>query len=277
MSSQKVIIADLDEMVFEGREKRYGAFDLRKKHHQHISVGLMLVSLCFTLVAFSPRIEDALFPTEERGDAKKQMVVQVSMTDLPPPPPVNKEVELPPPPPKLKPPQVRTVAFRIPEPTPESELEEKEEATITEVEELKDAPNIGIEDKEGEETGFFDGEIDGAGDVPVVIVEEKTDEPDVHAFIVVEEQPQAVNMKDIQAKIGYPVPAMEANIEGVVILRVLINKQGLYQKHIVLNSVHPILSEAVESHISKLRFTPAVQGGIPIAFWVNVPFNFKLL
>ncbi|MEL7340987.1 MAG: energy transducer TonB, partial [Bacteroidota bacterium] len=77
--------------------------------------------------------------------------------------------------------------------------------------------------------------------------------------------------------IGYPQIARDAGIEGNVVVRVLVDKRGNYDKHKIITQVHPILTKAVEEHIAKLQFTPAIQGGKPIKFWVNIPFNFKLL
>lgn len=270
-----IIKADLDEMVFEDRERRYGAYFLRKKYGRHLFLAVGAVFLIFGSVVAWPRIAHALGMTEE-VETVKAVKVQMSMEDLPPPPPMEEEKPPPPPPPKVPPPQVKTVAFKIPEPTPEEELDpEEEEQTIAEVDELKDAPNIGLEDKEGEEEGFFDGEIDSEGEIPEVIKAEP--EPDINAFIFAEEEPKPINMADIQKAIGYPQIARDAGIEGNVVVRVLVDELGNYSRHKVINQVHPILTKAVEEHVNKLRFTPAIQGGEPIKFWVNIPFSFKLL
>lgn len=269
------IKADLDDMVFEGRERRYGAYLLRKKYPRHLSIAT--AAMVFVFVAFSvyPSIMRALGMEAEKQE-NKTIKVQMSMEDLPPPPPMDEEKPPPPPPPKVPPPQVKTVAFKIPEPTPEEELDpEEEEQTIAEIEELKEAPNIGLEDKEGEDEGFFDGEIDAEGDIPEVIVAEP--EPDINAFIFADEEPKPTNMGNIQKSIGYPQIAKDAGIQGNVVVRVLVDELGNYNKHRVINEVHPILTKAVEKHISRLKFTPAIQGGKPIKFWVNIPFAFKLL
>ncbi|MCB0842763.1 MAG: energy transducer TonB, partial [Bacteroidetes bacterium] len=86
-----------------------------------------------------------------------------------------------------------------------------------------------------------------------------------------------VNINDIKKLIGYPQIARDASIQGMVVVRVLVDKNGNYAKHKVTNEVHPILSRAVEEHVNKLKFTPAIQGGKPIKFWVNIPFNFMLI
>ena len=109
-----------------------------------------------------------------------------------------------------------------------------------------------------------------------MIVEKKA-EPDINAFVFAEEEPKPVNMSDIQKAIGYPQIARDAGIEGNVVVRVLVDELGNYKRHKIINQVHPILAKAVEKEINRLKFTPAIQGGKPIPFWVNIPFNFKLI
>ena len=48
-------------------------------------------------------------------------------------------------------------------------------------------------------------------------------------------------------------------------------------QHKVLKSPHPILTEAVEKHIHRLWFTPALAGKCPVRSWVNIPFRFRLV
>lgn len=270
----QVIKADLNEMVFEDRERRYGAYFLRSKYAGHLTIGTVIISILALLIVFGPMVAKALGMEEERAKETKTVAVTINMEDLPPPPPMDEDKPPPPPPPKVPPPQVKTVAFQIPEPTPEEDLDPEEDQTIAKVQDLKEAPAIGLKDQEGAEEGFFSGEIDGEGEVPEVIVEQV---PEIDAFIFAEEEPQPINMADIQKLIGYPQIARDAGIEGNVVVRVLVDKKGNYSQHKIINQVHPILAKAVEEHLNKLRFTPAIQGGKPIPFWVNIPFNFKLL
>lgn len=271
----QVVVADMDEMVFENRERRYGAYYLRKRYPKVLLYSVLIACLIFSLIPLSAVIQSALAAGKGEKVAMAKEVV-INMADLPPPPPIDENEPPPPPPPNLPPPQVKTVAFKIPEPTPEEELDPEEEQTIVEQEELKEAPVIGLEDKEGSEdaTLLLEGDISGEGDLPEVVVEK---EPDVNAFIVVEEEPKPVNMGEVQKSIGYPQVARDAGISGNVVVRVLVGKDGTYTRHRVLNGVHPVLEKAVEKELPRLRFTPAIQGGKPIPFWVNIPFVFKLV
>lgn len=90
-------------------------------------------------------------------------------------------------------------------------------------------------------------------------------------------EPVPINVGPIKRMVGYPGAAIRRNIEGQVICRVLVDKDGSYIKHKMVKSTNPIFSRAVERHINKIRFTYALQGGRPIKFWVNIPFNFRLV
>ncbi|MEM7656195.1 MAG: TonB family protein [Bacteroidota bacterium] len=122
--------------------------------------------------------------------------------------------------------------------------------------------------------GFFGGEVDGEGEIPEGIVEK---EPSIDAFIFAEQEPQVVNLEEVKRQIGYPDLARDAAIEGTVVARILVGVKGEYREHRIINSPHPMLSKSVERQLNQLAFAPAVQGGKPTPFWVNIPFQFQLL
>ncbi len=101
--------------------------------------------------------------------------------------------------------------------------------------------------------------------------------PDINDFIFADEEPRPLNLSEIVKRIGYPQMAREAGIDGTVVLRVLVGKDGTYRRHKVIDQAHPMLTEAVTEHIDQVKFTPAIQGGKPIPFWVNIPFHIKPL
>ena len=110
-----------------------------------------------------------------------------------------------------------------------------------------------------------------------ITADESPEEPDMNAYVAVEQEPKPLNMRDIRMSIGYPMEAREAGIEGTVVVRVLVDAEGKYVRHVVLNGAHPALEESVTNQISKLTFSPAMQEGEPVKFWVNIPFAFKLI
>ncbi|MEM7371176.1 MAG: M56 family metallopeptidase [Bacteroidota bacterium] len=93
----------------------------------------------------------------------------------------------------------------------------------------------------------------------------------------VQHLPNPLNMGDIQMKIGYPKAAFTQGLEGKVLIKVLVDKQGKYLRHEVLQSPDDIFTDAVEQHIASLTFDPALKDGKPVEFWVTLPFNFKFV
>jgi len=101
-------------------------------------------------------------------------------------------------------------------------------------------------------------------------------EPDINQFVYADEEPKPLNLAEVNQTIGYPDSARAKGIEGRVVARILIDKEGNYVKHQITNTVDSMLVAAVEEHISEIKFTPAKQNGEPILYWMNIPFNFKL-
>ncbi|AOW19301.1 TonB family protein [Urechidicola croceus] len=101
--------------------------------------------------------------------------------------------------------------------------------------------------------------------------------PDPNDFINVDKEPIPTNLNSIRAAIGYPTAAKNAEIEGKVIVRILVGKDGDYIKHITIRNSHAILNKAIEPHLVNLKFTPALKDGKPLKYWVTIPFDFKLL
>ena len=134
MEVNKILSADFLDILFEGKNKEYGAYELRKTYNRRI-ISAIVVTL---LVCLSVGIAFAV--SRLKGtDTKPQIIVQdvnlenVQEQPKPEPPP-------PPPPPKIEPPKVEIKQFTPPkivkdeevkEPPPEQkELEDTKIGTI---------------------------------------------------------------------------------------------------------------------------------------------------
>lgn len=266
----RVIVANWDDMVFADRNKEFGAYALRKSYPKTLMIGTITISLLVLLISYGPLYAKRMGWIGVETERTTQAVTTIEI-DLPP---VNPEIEepvVPPTPPPVEPPAVAMVEFLTPEPVPEGDQDENQ--TMQTVDQLAEAPNFGAETVEGENTIIFDDVI-GTGEVPDVIVDTS---PGPSDFVSVEQEPVPVNIGDIKSLIGYPQLARDAQIQGTIVARILVDKFGNYEKHIVTRDAHPLIQDEVEKHLSKLKFTPAIQGGRPIKFWVNVPFKFTLL
>ncbi|MFP4527075.1 MAG: energy transducer TonB [Candidatus Kapaibacterium sp.] len=100
-------------------------------------------------------------------------------------------------------------------------------------------------------------------------------EPGIEVFTPVDRQPM-VDLADLQKNVVYPELARRAGIEGTVVLRVLIDTDGLVRRMAVLATDSELLNEAAMNAVIKSTFTPAIQNSEPVMCWVNIPIRFRL-
>jgi periplasmic protein TonB len=159
MEISKILTADILDILFEGRNKEYGAYDLRKTYKERMVkavVGMGLV--VFLFVGYN-----VVFGKEKKQESKI-LVEDMSLEKLKEE--KKPEAPPPPPPPKQEPPKVEIAKF-----TPPIIVKEpvKEEEKPPEVEKLEKAA-IGLKNQEGtEDKGVVEApkEVSTGGPAPV--------------------------------------------------------------------------------------------------------------
>lgn len=97
------------------------------------------------------------------------------------------------------------------------------------------------------------------------------DNPSPDEFVAVEEMPVL-----IQPPVPvYPDMARQAEVEGTVIVRALVGKDGKVANAIITEGV-PMLNDAAIAAVKKAVFKPALQQHKPVAVWVQIPMRFSL-
>ncbi|MEY3442525.1 MAG: hypothetical protein RLZZ519_806 [Bacteroidota bacterium] len=269
------IYADLDQIVFEGRSKDYGAYDMRKRYNRVLTRASLITFLLFISITGLPKMMSWILPDIEETAKVEENVYIATEVELTPKAPEEPEV---PNIPQPQPPVGITVNATVPVPTPEELL--KDDELVAEIDDM-DSVALGTFNKDGDKGGDYvwpEINTDPCFNCPppVTVVPKEDDDPKSETFILLEKEPQAVNLDELKGLIGYPPMAVEALIEGRVTLRVMVDKMGNYVKHIVLKDPHPILTRAVTEKIHLLKMTPGIQAGKPIKVWVTLPFNFEL-
>jgi protein TonB len=78
-------------------------------------------------------------------------------------------------------------------------------------------------------------------------------------------------------KPGYPAFARRMGMQGTVMLKVLVSRQGTVLKiEVAHSSGYEILDKAAAEAVRNWRFVPARQWGSPVEEWVQVPVAFHL-
>lgn len=104
------------------------------------------------------------------------------------------------------------------------------------------------------------------------------EEEEIPPFLPMEDQPKIVGgYAEIRKYLKYPEIAKKAGIEGIVIIRALIGKDGTPEKIEVAKGLGNVgLNEAAAEAVRHVRFTPAMQRNKPVRFWFNIPIRFLL-
>src|SRR6266705_819169 len=107
MEPNKILSADLLDILFEGRNKEYGAYELRKTYNRRM-IRALLIMLGVCLLIFIGTIVAKTI----NANAPKPVIVQdVQLEDIKD---EKKDEPPPPPPPKPPPPQVEVTKFTPP-------------------------------------------------------------------------------------------------------------------------------------------------------------------
>ncbi len=257
------------DLIFEGRNKDYGAYKMRARAARRLNFSVVLV-IVIAAVGFSiPRLITMVTPE------KKEVMTEVTtLSQLEEPEVKQEEVQkvqpVAPPPPALK----SSIKFTAPvikkdeEVADEDQMKSQEELTESKV-------TISIADVQGtdEEGGVL------LEDLKQVVTEAPVEE---EVFDMVEQAPQfpggpAELMSYLGKNIRYPVIAQENGIQGRVVCQFVVGSDGSVRDIKVLRSLDPSCDkEAVRVIQSMPKWIPGRQNGKAVSVRYTLPVTFKL-
>lgn len=253
-----------EDIIFEDRNKAYGAYFLRKSYSKHVVVGAVLTFSFFALVFAAPYIAELLKGQEE---AVVQEARTVKYTDLAPPPPIQNT----PPPPQINiPPPVKTVIKFLPPKVTDKEVVEEEEMPT--IEEIKQN-DVGAETVEGTGEVVFDEPV-------AEVAKEEVDEDVV--FTVVEQQAEFPGgmealVKFLQKNVKYPAIARRMGVEGSVFVSFVVDRAGAISDIQVVKGISAECDkEAVRVVGMMPPWKPGKQNGKAVKSRFVLPVKFKL-
>ena len=104
MDTNKILSADFLDIIFDDRNKEYGAYELRKTYQNRVTKSLVFTGL-FVLLTFTGVVLANKLSPKEKSELFIRAVTLVDIPDEIEPPPV------PEPPRIIEPPQVQTEEF----------------------------------------------------------------------------------------------------------------------------------------------------------------------
>lgn len=278
MEANKILTANMDDIVFDGRNKEYGAYVLRRSYEKHIRNGVIGGMLLFLLIVGIPFISNTI--ASLRGDTAEEEII-VSL-ELEAPPPLNPDEPPPPPPPDIPPPPPPakpTIKYTPPVVKADDEVIEEEPPPF--IEELEDIA-ISTKTQEGSEDGVDLGILDEYGDGPVAPPVVEAPPPKEQVFDRVEQMPQFGSgdkelLEYLSKNIKYPAIARENGIQGTVVVQFVVGKDGSIQSPQVVRSIGGGCDEEALRVVKGMpNWQPGKQQGRAVKVKFTLPIRFRL-
>lgn len=112
---------------------------------------------------------------------------------------------------------------------------------------------------------------------PPAPVEEEDEVDEREIFVVVEQRPELIGgVAELAKAVEYPNIARQAGIEGMVVVKIVVNAEGIPMDPEVLRSPSDVLNRAAVDAVMKQRFTPGRQRGRAVAVEMAIPVRFQL-
>ena len=258
------------ELVFQNRNRSYGAFKMRadsKKRHTWAMMSVILLALLVsampTLIKFATpdkvvekMVEVAVLSQLEESEVKQEEF---------------KRLEPVAPPPALK----SSIKFTAPVIKKDEEVVEEDEIkSQSELTESKVA--ISIADVKGND------ELNGKDIAELQEVIVKTAEPESKPYTMVEQMPQFPGgekelLSYIAKNLHYPTVAAENGVQGKVFIRFVVSALGIVEGVEVIRSLDPYCDKEAMRVVAALpQWIPGKQNGRNVPVYYTLPIIFKL-
>lgn len=257
MHAHKIIKVDVLDILFAGRNKEYGAYDLRKTYNKRILLALIITIITISgffiasVIANRFSVRHAVSMIQVRDIS----LAEASKADEPPPPP-------PPPPKLIPPPPVATIAFTTPK-------------VVKDIEVIKPPPEV----KQIEEAKIDVKTVEGTKDLGIIAPPVESKGTQVIAAPVVKKEDEDKIFTKVEIDASFPGGAdgwtkyvrnaIEAHMDeftesdyGTCIVRFIVDKTGKVSSVEATTMKGSKLAEVATNIIRKgPNWIPAQQNG----------------
>jgi protein TonB len=268
MEANKILSADVLDLIFEDRNKDYGAYELRKTYNRRIIRALVITASLAILALLGSVLASTL-----KNNNKKVKMQEITLQDIkqqeeekPPPPP---------PPPKVEPPKVEMKQFTPPVIKKDEEVEKPPPPQ----EELKEA-KIDVINQEGIKDNNIatPTQIDEGKQV----IEEKKEDDENKIFDKVEIEAgfpggDSKWRQYLERNLNAQVAADNGAPEGTytTVVQFVVDKEGnISDVRALTNHGYGLEDEAMRVIKKGPKWTPAIQNGRNVKAYRKQPITF---
>ncbi len=274
MEANKILTADILDLIFEGKNKDYGAYELRKTYNRRITRAL-IITASIALLALIGSLAASNLKKSNKGKIKMD---EITLQDIkqedkkePPPPP-------PPPPPKQEPPKVEMKQFTPPVIKKDEEVE-KPPPPQEELEKAK----IDVVDQKGIEDIGIQAPVVVDEGKQIVEVKKEDDENKIFDKVEIEASfpgGDGAWRKYLERNANGQVATDNGAPEGTytVVVQFVVDKEGnISDVRSLTNHGYGMEEEAMRVIKKGPQWKPAVQNGRQVKAYRKQPITFQVL
>lgn len=270
------------DLVFEGRNKEYGAYRMRARAGSRNLRALIVLLLIIATIGVIVGVKAVVTELTKKNDLGNDAVTTI--TQLKKDEPKKKEekkIEVKYEEPKVEKVMVKaSIQFTIPKIEDDALVDETKEVK-TQEKVTKSNISIAAQDYAGDGKGGIniddlkDNQQAGGTTAP-------PKEEEVMANELVEVQAaypggESALLTFVSQNLVYPSIAQEQDLQGVVVLRFRVEKDGSVGQIVIKKSLSKECDKAAADVVKKLkRFVPAKQQGHPVPVWFTLPIRFTI-
>ena len=271
MDSNKILSADILDIIFEGRNKEYGAYDLRKTYNKRLKKALLASAAFCGLLFGGYLLANNLSSTNKKLIA----IVDISLVDL-----KTDEPKIEPPPiPPVKPPEQRIEIKSFTPPRIVNE-EVKEDEKPPEMEELANTKIGNLNVVGDKDDGIVSPPINDGRELWKLLRRPEEDH-ETQTFITVQIQSEYPGgppawQRYLNKNFRYPQNAMDNGIQGQVMVQFIVDKEGNVSNVEAVSGPDELREEAVRVIKKSGKWNPAVQNGRQVKSYKRQSILFQL-
>ena len=276
MTNAQLATASLDDIVFDGRNQVYGAYQLRGLYQRHVTRALAIATAIFALLVVFPLVAQLLkaeMPARTVTAVIANPIVPPLVPDVvvPPTQPAAKPPVQPPQPPTVR--DVPLVVVKETEPTDDDKVPNRDEL-LTKASGVVTAPG---DPGASPDAGPVELEPGLKAGPAAETVKEKP-------YLSVEQMPElpggggtAAIVAAIQKAVKYPSKAIANGVEGRVYVSFTVDSKGEVTDVKIVKGLGSGLDEETMRAISALpRFIPGKQNGREVSVSFTVPVTYRI-
>ena len=282
MSKIDLISKGWCDIVFEGRNKEYGAYRMRARAGARNVFALIVLLAIILAIGVFVALRAVVSELAGGNEIKDESAVELSqLKKEEPKKKEEKKIEI-----KYEEQKVEKVAVKASIQFTVPKIED--DALVDETKEVKSQDkvtksNISIasQDYAGDAKGGIN--IDDlkdnqrAGGTEVKKQEEEVADNSIVEVPATYPGGEAALLKFVSDNLVYPSIAQDQDLQGTVVLRFRVEKDGSIGQIVVKKSLSKECDQAAAQVVSKLkRFTPARQQGHPVPVWFTLPIRFRI-